>query len=100
MTKDEIRIIKKLMGCRFLPGAWEKRFIRTLYGYPDSAELSAEQAHTLRCIEYRYRKQIYIIAIYENMQKPDNYIYDRKDDAIVSASDKEKLDRWKKSVTG
>lgn len=60
MTDQQKRWLRQLAGCTFLPGSYDKRFVRDLNARlaanPES-ELTEKQAAFLRKTAYRYRKQ-------------------------------------------
>lgn len=57
MTDEQQKWIRELETCSFLPGSWEKRFVRDLATFPPEKELTQRQAAALRRTAWRYRKQ-------------------------------------------
>lgn len=57
MTDQQQRWIAQLARCTFLPGSWEKRFVRDLATFPQERELTERQAAALARVAWRYRKQ-------------------------------------------
>lgn len=58
MTIEEIEIINNIYNrVRFIPGSWDKRFIRDLYS-GTGKELTPPQSEWLYRILYKYRKQL------------------------------------------
>lgn len=55
LTEREMKAIKALNGCRFLPGSYDKRFVRSMQG---GELISEKQAAFLRLVFYRYRRQL------------------------------------------
>lgn len=55
ITEREMKAIKALNGCRFLPGSYDKRFVRDMRG---GELISEKQAAFLRLVFYRYRRQL------------------------------------------
>lgn len=58
MTSRQKAIIRDLNRCTFLPGSYEKRFVRDMATKPDDYELSEKQAAFLDKVHHRYREQI------------------------------------------
>lgn len=58
MTPRQKAIIRDLSRCTFLPGSFEKRFVRDMATKPDDYELSEKQAAFLDKTHHRYREQI------------------------------------------
>lgn len=50
--------IKALNRCRFMPGSWDKRFVRDMAYLSDYAMLTAKQEEWIDRLLYRYRKQL------------------------------------------
>lgn len=59
-TIDEVvcKVISDLGRCTFLPGSFDKRFVRDLQGKKPGDTLTLKQLMTLGQMRYRYRKQI------------------------------------------
>jgi len=53
-TSEEIQLINKLRGCRFLPGSFDKKFIRDI----NTENISALQHWWIYKLGFKYRKQI------------------------------------------
>ena len=60
MTQTEKDMLLSLSKCTFLPGSWEKRFVRNLHQRSQSKDptLTHKQREWLVEIAYRYRNQI------------------------------------------
>jgi hypothetical protein len=60
MTETEKDMLHRLSRCTFLPGSWEKRFVRNLHFTARSKKptISPKQREWLVEIAYRYRNQI------------------------------------------
>ncbi len=58
MDKYQREMINELSACTFLPGSYQKRFVRDLSTKPDDYELSEKQTAFLEKLHYMYRKQI------------------------------------------
>ena len=58
MESETYTKIPKLTGCSFLPGSFEKRFVRQLSSLSPLATLTEKQLMLLGQIFYRYRKQL------------------------------------------
>lgn len=55
MTPDEMQAVERMHGVRYLPGSWEKRFMRSI----SSGDVITEgQAPHLWRLFMRYRRQI------------------------------------------
>lgn len=60
MTDEQIAKINDLhQFCRFLPGSFDKRFVRDMSAKPHGYELSEKQAAFLDKTHHRYREQIH-----------------------------------------
>lgn len=59
MTPIQIKALSLLSGCTFLPGSFDKRFVRDLSSLPDkeAKELTDKQKRYLWKLVYKYRKQ-------------------------------------------
>lgn len=55
MNDQQRRWLDQLSGCTFLPGSWDKRFVRDLAG--TDRELTAKQAAAIERLAYKYRRQ-------------------------------------------
>lgn len=53
-TQTEIQILNKLLGCRYLPGTFDKKFPRDI----DVKNISPLQKWWIYKLGYKYRKQI------------------------------------------
>lgn len=61
MTDEQRRLILRLSKCTFLPGSYEKRFVRSMAALANSkgeTELSEKQAAFLAKVGHRYRRQL------------------------------------------
>ena len=58
MTPDEIRILDALVGCSFLPGSGQKRFVRQMHSRERSRALSDRQRDYLWAIAWSWRRQL------------------------------------------
>ncbi len=58
MTPEQHDLIHKLSRCTFLPGSYEKRFVRDLSSCPPEQELTEKQARFLLKVGWRYRRQL------------------------------------------
>lgn len=58
MTTEQHQLIARLAKCSFLPGSFEKRFIRDLSQKTPDYELGSKQAVYLEAMAHRYRKQL------------------------------------------
>lgn len=61
MDTVEKRAVICLHGCTFLPGSWDKRFVRSLYSQLESEpnkSLTLKQQKHLRQLHHRYRNQL------------------------------------------
>lgn len=69
---DEARRLKVnyLSKCSFLPGSYEKRFVRDMAKHSEDYELSIRQAHYIDLLYWMYRKQI---AAMPGNDKPEVY---------------------------
>lgn len=57
MTPEQRKMIDALLCCTFLPGSFDKRFIRSLDWQEEDYKLSDKQAVYLRRVFIRYRRQ-------------------------------------------
>jgi len=57
MTPAEIAIAKSLLRCTFLPGSFDKRFVRQLPGWFDRPMTEKGRALMVKLL-YKYRRQI------------------------------------------
>lgn len=81
MTDQQQKWVQQLARCSFLPGSYEKRFVRDLEGYAPDKELTEKQAAFLEKIAYRYRVQ----RGEPGMMRPDG---------AVDEEEKAKLQAW------
>jgi hypothetical protein len=62
MTDYERGLIRKLWTCSFLPGSFDKRFVRSLYSQiaqsAEQPELTNKQHAYLAKLEHKYRRQL------------------------------------------
>lgn len=58
MEQYQRDMINELRACTFLPGSYQKRFVRDMSTKPDDYELSEKQAAFLEKLHYMYREQI------------------------------------------
>ena len=68
ITEHEREMILALSGCTFLPGSFDKRFVRSLYHYETYPtrdgkietvdEISEKQRYWLNQLAHKYRRQI------------------------------------------
>ncbi len=68
MTPEQIHLAKSLSHCQFLPGSYDKRFVRAM-GYRaqnrPELELTKKQAGFLAKMGQRYRRQLAKITAQE-----------------------------------
>lgn len=50
--------LQALSRCRFLPGSWDKRFVRNLSGLPTEADLTEKQIAQIERLVVRFRNQL------------------------------------------
>ncbi len=50
-------MLKHLAQCTFLPGYWDKRFVRNMH-QSDPAKLTENQRNQVRRLAYKYRRQM------------------------------------------
>ena len=53
-TDTEIKILNRLLSCRYLPGSFDKKFPREI----DTTNVSPLQKYWIYKLGYKYRKQI------------------------------------------
>ena len=58
MTARHYEALQALKQCTFLPGSYDKRFVRNLSALPQERELTERQAANVERMAYRYRRQI------------------------------------------
>jgi hypothetical protein len=58
MTPDQREMVTLLNSCTFLPGSYDKKFVRDMGHIPDDQALTARQDRFLQTIFHRFRKQI------------------------------------------
>jgi hypothetical protein len=58
MEEQHYDALQELSNCRFLPGSWDRKFVRDLSSKPREATLSPKQVRYLKKLYYRYRRQI------------------------------------------
>ena len=90
MTDQQWRWLQQLRVCTFLPGSFEKRFVRGLGGKQPSDTLSEKQAFLLEAIAYRYRRQ----RREPDMPKPEGNPYVPLLRASVNMLEQERLRQW------
>jgi hypothetical protein len=93
MTGEQAVLIEELMKCSFIPGTWDKRFVKSLGRKTHMDELSVDQIKWLNILAWKYRKQISVIV-----QKPDDYPDKRKASPAYCQEDQDKLQRWIKAA--
>ena len=54
ITPEHREKLERLSRCSFLPGSWDKRFVRDVLG---SEAITARQAETIDRLYHRYRRQ-------------------------------------------
>lgn len=101
--------VKYLAQCSFLPGSYEKRFVRDMAKHSAEYELSIKQAHFIDLLYWNYRKQI---AAMPGNDKPEVY---RPGELMVDQAEEKpsrrrardkaaearaKIDEWNAKVTG
>ena len=84
MTDEHYQLLQRLVDCTFLPGSWEKRFVRDLSAETKDYELTAKQLAQVERLHYRYRRQLGE----PDMLKP---LALAKEDECKAA---QKLERW------
>ena len=85
MTDEQRQWIRQLSRCVFLPGRYDKRFVRSLASLAPYDVLSERQSLCLHRLAYHYRRQ----RGEPNMAKPDHIKR-----AGVSPVDALKLREW------
>lgn len=58
MSAEQYQKIQALKRCTFLPGSYQKRFVRDMSAKPEDFELSEKQAVYVDKLYYMYRRQI------------------------------------------
>lgn len=58
MEEQHYDALQELATCRFVPGSYDKRFVRDLAMKSRDAELTPKQINFLKKTYYKYRKQI------------------------------------------
>lgn len=61
MTEPERRLARALNRCTFLPGSWDKRFVRAmafLEEHGPAHDLTEKQAANLARLAHKYRRQM------------------------------------------
>ena len=58
MSDDEYSTIQELSTCKFLPGSWQKRFVRKLAAQPRDYALSTKQREIVWRIAASWGKQL------------------------------------------
>lgn len=53
MTARHYEALQALKQCTFLPGSWDKRFVRNLSALPQDAALTERQAANVERLAYR-----------------------------------------------
>jgi len=61
MEKRHYDLLWVLRGCTFLPGSWDKRFVRHLSALPVEAELTEKQVACLEKMAHRYLEQMILV---------------------------------------
>ncbi len=108
---DEVRSrkVKYLARCSFLPGSYEKRFVRDMAASLDD-ELTIRQAHYIDLLYWHYRKQI---AAMDGTDKPEVFrpgelMVDKAEEKPnrrrarrdKAAEARDKIVEWNAKVTG
>jgi hypothetical protein len=95
MTPEEVKMIDALRGCNFLPGSYDKRFVRSIWEMlakenPEKPKPLTENQHIyLVALFHKYRNQH---LAHEASECPVCLDIKRK----VLEAEKEKLDAWKR----
>lgn len=93
MSEDQHIKIEALNQCSFLPGSYQKRFVRDMGMRPMDYELSEKQTAYLDKLYWQYRKQI--SGLSREYPEPIRPITQaEKDEAL------EQLERWNGKVGG
>jgi hypothetical protein len=59
MSEEQYRKLQTLWKkVTFLPGSWDKRFVRNLSSKAMTDEITEDQAKWIEIVWYRYRKQL------------------------------------------
>lgn len=58
MSEEDYRNLKRLSRCTFLPGSYEKRFVRNMLSVSQETVLTSKQKDYLNHLVHRYRKQL------------------------------------------
>lgn len=58
MNTDIWYKVERLVKCSFLPGSWDKRFVRTMFNLGPDAELTGNQIKWVKILWHRYRVQL------------------------------------------
>jgi hypothetical protein len=58
MDKVHFEMLQGLRRCTFMPGSWDKRFVRDLASKPEDAELTEKQQEWVEKMAYKYRRQV------------------------------------------
>lgn len=58
MTEEQYSLLQRLKQCTFLPGSYDKRFVRNLSAAPKDVNLTKGQADYLSKLEHKYRRQL------------------------------------------
>lgn len=66
MTPRHYESLQALKQCTFLPGSFDKRFVRDLSALPQDTELTEKQAANVERLAHRYRKQIGRVIQYDS----------------------------------
>lgn len=69
MTTDEMQAVMALVRCTFLPGSWDKRFVRALGQHARDTPLSDKQREWLWKLVWKYRRQIPYPSIVEQAHR-------------------------------
>lgn len=57
MTDEQRKMVDELAGCTFIPGSYQKRFVRDMISRLDK-DLTEKQAAFLAKLRVKYRRQI------------------------------------------
>lgn len=78
MEQHHLRLIIALGACTFLPGSWDKRFIKSLGALTTDGSLSPKQIEQLERMAYNYRKQLEHHLRTDDLQKLLEPYYERR----------------------
>lgn len=58
LTSEHFGMIQDLKRCTFLPGSFDKRFVRNMSYHVEGSDITEKQAECLKKMHHRYRRQI------------------------------------------